>query len=216
MHINRLALLCAAALCGCAHGNSTTNTTSSTVTTESSPGTASTDPGQPAPGTGHLNLTGSITLSKDFNVTECKNNGPNAMAFIRGYEMNGSLPEGLIGASISVRDYNKDGTYHPLLAEEAASTKSINDATQTMSTTGLKITGNTSLNVSVGTDKEAPRPLYAGDKSTLVVTLSNGGVNGSATFTNWLPLAKSGEARIYGDPVSGSMTWTCNEVKQPD
>lgn len=84
MHINRLALLCAAALCGCAHGN-TTSTTSRTVTTESSPGTASADQSQPAPGTGHLNLTGSITLSKDFNVTECKNNGPNAMAFMRGY-----------------------------------------------------------------------------------------------------------------------------------
>lgn len=213
MHINRLALLCAAALCGCAHGN-TTSTTSRTVTTESSPGTASADQSQPAPGTGHLNLTGSITLSKDFNVTECKNNGPNAMAFMRGYEMNGSLPEGLLGASMTVRDYDKDGTYHPLLADEAASTKSIDKSTRTMSTSGLKLAGNTSLNLSVGTDNQ-PRPIYAGDKSTLVVTLSNGGVNGSATFTNWVPLAKSGEARLYGDPVSGSMTWTCTEVKQP-
>lgn len=216
MHLNRLALLCAAALCGCAHGSttSTTGTTSSTVTAESSPGTASADQNQPAPGTGHLNITGSITLSKDFNVTECTNNGPNAMAFMRGYEMKGSLPEGLIGASITVQAYDKDGTYHPLLAAEAASTKSINNATQTMSTSGLKIAGNTSLNVSVGTDNQT-RPLYAGDKSTLVATLSNGGINGTATFTNWLPLAKTGEARMYGDPVSGTMTWTCKEVEQP-
>lgn len=208
MKISGTVLLCAALLCGCARGET------SAATADASRGAALADQSQVRSGTGHLTLTGSESLSKDFKVSECRNEGPSPISFMGGYRMSGSAGDGSFSAGMAVSDFDKDGTYHPSLAREAAASKSIEKATQTMSTNGLVLSGNTSLNIALDSIGHT-RPLYAGDKSTLVVTISNSGLDGTATFTNWLPLSKLDEARLYDEPVSGSMTWACDEVKRP-
>lgn len=208
MKITGAVLVCAVLLCGCARGGT------SAATADASPGVAQADQSRVQPGTGHLMLTGSESLSKDFKVSECRNEGPSPISFMGGYRMSGSAGDGSFSAGMALSDYNKDGTYHPALAREAAASKSIEKATHAMSIKGLMLSGNTSLNISLGPIGH-PRPLYAGDKSTLVVTISNSGLDGTATFTNWLPLSKPDEARLYDESVSGSLRWACDEVKRP-
>lgn len=217
MNTHKVALLCASLLYGCAHSSATagteagTNGVSSTVQSIT-PQVA--DASRLQPGTGHLTVTGSESLSQDFKVSECRNEGRGAFAALGGYTMSGAGKNGSFGAGVTVVDYDKDGTYHPLTPSEAAASTTFDQATKSMNAggilKGLAQSANPSLNVALQS-----RPLYAGKASTLVVTINERGLSGSASFTNWLPLAKSGEARMYGDPVSGSMTWACIGVKEP-
>ncbi len=123
MNISKVALLCWSLLCSCARHETTVTDAGTTLANQNGL----------APGTGRLTITGSETLSKDFNVGQCRNDGPNSNVMMGGYSMSGD-------------------------ADEAASSKSIEKAANTVSATGMTLSGATSLNVILDPDAHS-RPL---------------------------------------------------------
>lgn len=159
---------------------------------ETEAGAESAAPSATGQSTGTVKLNGAITVSYVFSPT-CAIRGADAtkMGLAPGYIL-GMTPGGNINSgTIIVTDYSKDDVY-----DETARLSSTPGQTLTWSPLDLNFA------LRPGGPQHALAP---GKGSSLKVSISKGGTEGSATFTNF---------SVSEGPVSGSITWTCAQVQR--
>jgi hypothetical protein len=163
-------------------------------------------------GTGHLHLTGDVTVDHDFVVDMCQI-APPGPGLLSGYHMNSKDGDStLLNLAIVVKDYDKDGPYSPADKSEEGQ---VNQA---------MATGNMGLMSLMVAQPNSPMPLAVMLKptSTLVVTISGNGAKGEAEFKDMeSPVSfedinlKSSE-KPHGKRMSGSLSWTCGHIDRLD
>lgn len=163
-------------------------------------------------GSGHLHLTGDVTLDHDFAIDGCQI-APPGDGLLSGYHMNAKDGDGtIVMLSVVIKKYDKDGPYSPTFhtAEEQVG--------ETMATGSQDF-----LSVMVATPNSTqPLALAWKPASKLVVTTSGNGSKGEATFTDMgTPLSvadvdmKTG-TMSPGKKLSGTVTWTCGKIDRID
>jgi len=178
----------------------------SATTTDSSAGTvASSEEGT---GSGHLRLTGAVTLDHDFVVDGCQI-GPPGAGLLSGYHMTAKNGDSTITMlSIVVKDYDKDGPYSPV---DKSAEAQVGEAMST------GVMGPLSLMVA---QPNSPMPLAVMLKpaSKLVINISGNGAKGDAQFSNmespitFADIDPKSTSAPHGKIVSGSVSWKCGKV----
>lgn len=163
-----------------------------------------------ATGSGHLQVTGDITVDHDFVVDACQI-APPGDGLLAGYHMNAKDGDSTIdNLTVIVKKYDKDGPYSPAYDNAAA------QAGEVMAT------GSMDFMTLIIAQKDSPMPIGIMLKpaSKLVATISGNGSKGEVKFTDMeSPLSfedinlKSTE-KPHGKRVSGSVTWTCGHVER--
>ncbi|MFI5242079.1 MAG: hypothetical protein ACHQRL_03645 [Gemmatimonadales bacterium] len=196
-------VLAAAALLAC------TGRSSSAATVDSAAAPSESAEGS---GTGHLHLTGDVTVDHDFAVDACQIAPPGA-GLLSGYHMNSKDGDStIVSLAVVVKDYDKDGPYSPADKSEEGQ---LNRA---------MATGDMGIMQLMVARPNSPMPLAVMLKptSTFVVTISGRGAKGDAEFKDMeSPLSfedidlKSGE-KPHGKKVSGTVTWSCGHIDRLD
>lgn len=178
----------------------------SATTTDSSAGAvASSEAGT---GSGHLRLTGDVTLDHDFIVDGCQIAPPGA-GLLSGYHMTAKDGDSTITLlSIVLKDYDKDGPYTPTGKSAEA------QVGQAMST---GVMGPLTLMVA---QPNSPMPLAVMLKpaSKLVINISGNGAKGDARFSDmespitFADIDPKSTSAPHGKIVAGSVSWTCGRV----
>jgi hypothetical protein len=163
-------------------------------------------------GTGHLHLTGDVTVDHDFAVDMCQIAPPGA-GLLSGYHMGAKDGDStIVNLGVVVKNYDKDGPYSPADKSEEA------QVNQAMASGDM---GLLSLMV-VPPTSPIPLAVMLKPTSTLVVTISGKGAKGEAEFKDMesppsfedIDL-KSGE-KPHGKKVSGTVTWSCGHIDRLD
>jgi hypothetical protein len=161
-------------------------------------------------GTGHLHVTGDLTVDHDFVVDACTI-APPGDGLLAGYHMNAKDGDSTVDAlSIVVKRYDKDGPYSPTshTAEEQVSEQMAG--------------GSMDFMTLILAQKSSPMPvgIMLKPESKLVATISGNGARGKVEFTEMeSPLSfedidmKSKE-KPHGKRVSGSISWSCGKVER--
>ena len=127
-----------------------------------------------AMGSGHLHLTGDVTLDHDFLVDGCQISPPGD-GLLAGYRMQAKEGDSaIVLLSAAVKSYDKDGPYSPTY------NTSIAQANEVMSS------GSQDFLTLMIKDEHSPAPLAVGLKpaSKLVTTISANGTKGEVTFSD--------------------------------
>jgi hypothetical protein len=179
---------------------------SSATTTDSAAGTVASS--EEATGSGHLRLTGDVTLDHDFVVDGCQI-APAGAGLLSGYHMNAKDGDSTITMlSVVLKDYDKDGPYSPV---DKSATAQVGEAVSTgvMGPLSLMVTQPNSL---------MPLALMLKPASKLVITISRNGARGDAQFSDmespitFADIDPKATSAPHGKIVSGSVTWTCGQV----
>ncbi|HEX7960829.1 MAG TPA: hypothetical protein VF493_12980 [Terriglobales bacterium] len=144
-----------------------------------------------APGTGHLNLTGSQKISTDFKIDGCSIDKP-GKGIMAGYLMNSTETDPMLtGLTLQIPSYTQDGVFR---SEPP-------DANQKPRPVKFSAVARLQRSDPFGS------PLQQTNATTLIATIRDRGKSGTLEMHNvtWL-LTKS-------SPLSGTMTWTCPSVK---
>jgi hypothetical protein len=197
-------VICVAVLsAGCGH--------SSAADTSAQDGGASQDSADGAAtgsATGHLHLTGAVSLEHDFTVDACVI-GPAGDGLLDGYHMNAKDGDKAIDIlSVVVKDYAKDGSYAP-------ADKSAGGQVNAAMTSGVM--GPVTLMVAQA-DSPAPLAVMLKPDSTMNIQISDNGAKGDAEFTDMgtpmtmADMDPNGATKGQGKKISGSITWSCGKV----
>ncbi|HEV7705886.1 MAG TPA: hypothetical protein VGO46_16430 [Gemmatimonadaceae bacterium] len=161
-------------------------------------------------GTGHLHLTGDVTIDHDFIVDACQV-APPGDGLLAGYHMNAKDGDStLIMLSVVVKSYDKDGSFSPTTKTAEAQIGQVMN------------TGSMDFMTLMVAQKASPMPIgiMLKPESKLVATIADNGVKGKVDFTDMeSPLSfedinlKSNE-KPHGKRVSGSITWSCGKVER--
>jgi hypothetical protein len=144
-----------------------------------------------APGTGHINLTGSQKISRDFKIDGCSIDKP-GKGIMAGYLMDSTESDPMLtGLTLQIPSYTQDGIFR---SEPA-------DAKQNPRPVKFSAVARLQPSDPYGS------PVQQGNDATLIATIRDHGKSGTLEVHNvkWL-LVKS-------DTLSGTMTWTCPSVK---
>ena len=183
---------------------------SSGTTTDSAAGVAASS--EEGTGSGHLRLTGGLTLDRDFLVDGCQIAPPGA-GLLSGYHMTAKDGDSTITMlSVVLKNYDKDGPYSP--ADKSAEAQ----VGEAMST---GVMGPLSLIVA---PPNSPMPvgLMLKPASKLVINISGNGAKGDAQFSDLespiglADIDPQSTAPPHGKIVSGSVSWTCGKVDRLD
>lgn len=159
-------------------------------------------------GSGHLHLTGDVTLDHDFVVDACQI-APAGDGLLAGYHMNAKDGDStLTHLSIVLKNYDKDGPYSPADKSEEAQVGAAM-ATGDMGPLSLMVT-----------QPSSPMPLAPMLKpaSTMVINVSDNGNKGDAKFTDLETMPSFEDIDLksstppHGKKLSGSITWTCGKI----
>ncbi len=199
-------LVLALAFAGCAaHASTQTASSDGTKTADST--TAAADTGAaaapPGPAGGHLHLTGDVTLDRDFAVDQCVIS-PAGDGLLSGYVMGNKEDDALKMVRVTVKNYDKDGTYSP-------TDKTAGGQVAQAMTNGTM--GPLTL-MMVQPDSPVPLAFMLKPNSKLTIAISGDGAKGDAEFSDmWSPIpgeiADPSNPKSGGKTVSGSLTWTC-------
>lgn len=178
----------------------------SATTTDSSAGAvASSEEGR---GSGHLRLTGDVTLDHDFIVDGCQI-APPGEGLLSGYHMTAKDGDSTISMlSIVLKDYDKDGPYTP-------AGKSAEAQVGAAMSTGVM--GPLSL-VVAQPNSSMPLAVMLKPASKLVISISGNGAKGDAQFSDmespitFADIDPKSTSAPHGKIVSGSVSWTCGKV----
>ncbi len=205
-----LPLVLALAFAGCSAHAAQTASSDGTKAADSTAAAAGTDtasaaaPDAPAgPLGGHLHLTGDVTLDRDFAVDQCVIS-PAGDGLLSGYVMGNKEDDALKMVRVTVKNYDKDGTYSP-------TDKTAEGQVAQAMTTGTM--GPLTL-MMVQPDSPVPLAFMLKPNSKLTIAISGDGAKGDAEFSDmWSPIpgeiADPSNPKSGGKTVSGSLTWTC-------
>jgi hypothetical protein len=203
--VRSFALLLAVSVAACHGGNSSTN--ASSATSERADGSADSDDKS---GSGHLHVTGDLTVDHDFVVDACQI-APPGDGLLAGYHMNAKDGDSTIdNLTVIVKKYDKDGPYSPSYDNAGA------QAGEVMAT------GSMDFMTLIMAQKDSPMPIgiMLKPESKLVTTISGNGSKGEVEFTDMeSPLSfedinLNSKEKPHGKRVSGSVTWTCGHVER--
>ena len=161
-------------------------------------------------GSGHLHVTGDLTVDHDFVVEACQI-APPGDGLLAGYHMNAKDGDSTIdNLSVVVKKYDKDGPYSPSYDNAAA------QAGEVMAT------GSMDFMTLIMAQKDSPMPIgiMLKPESKVVATISGNGTKGEVEFTDMeSPLSfedikLNSNEKPHGKRVSGSVTWTCGHVER--
>jgi hypothetical protein len=193
---------------GCGHNNSAAGSASQDADESQN----SSDGATTGSATGHLHLTGDVSLEHDFTVDACVI-GPAGDGLLDGYHMNAKDGDKSIELlSVVVKDYAKDGTYSP--ADKT-------DAGQVKAAMSSGVMGPVTLMISQG-DDPTPLAVMLKPASTMNIQISENGSKGDAEFTDMgtpmtmADMDPSGKTKGTGKKISGSITWSCGKVDHID
>jgi hypothetical protein len=159
-------------------------------------------------GSGHLHITGDLTLDYDFLVDECQISPPGD-GLLAGYRMQAKDGDStIILLSAVVKSYDKDGAYSPTV------NTAIGQATEVMNT------GSQDFLTLMVASKSSPVPIAVGLQpgSKLVTTISNNGAKGEIAFTDmeappsFEDMKSATSGKPHGKRMSGSIVWTCGHI----
>jgi hypothetical protein len=203
--LRTLALLAALSAAACTGRKSSAEPANSTA--ERSNGS---DDSDDATGTGHLHVTGDLTVDHDFVVDACQITPPGD-GLLAGYHMNAKDGDSTIdNLTVVVKKYDKDGPYSPAYDNAGA------QAGEVMAT------GSMDFMTLIMAQKDSPMPvgIMLKPESKLVATISGNGSKGEIKFTDMeSPLSfedinVNSKEKPHGKRVSGSVTWTCGHVER--
>ena len=199
------ALLLVISVAACNAGKSSTNAS----TTTSSRADGSEDSGDRR-GSGHLHVTGDLTVDHDFVVDACQI-APPGDGLLAGYHMNAKDGDSTIdNLTVVVKKYDKDGPYSPSYDNAGA------QAGEVMAT------GSMDFMTLIVAQKDSPMPIgiMLKPESKLIATISGNGSKGEVKFTDMeSPLSfedinVNSKEKPHGKRVSGSVTWTCGHIER--
>ena len=203
--VRTLALLAALSAAACTGRHSSAKPTNTSA--ERSDGS---DDSDDATGTGHLHVTGDLTVDHDFVVEACQI-APPGDGLLAGYHMNAKDGDSTIdNLTVVVKKYDKDGPYSPTYDNAGA------QAGEVMAT------GSMDFMTLIMAQKDSPMPvgIMLKPESKLVATISANGSKGEIKFTDmespWSfeDMNVSSKEKPHGKRVSGSVTWTCGHVER--
>jgi hypothetical protein len=203
--LRTLALLAALSAAACTGRKSSAEPANSSA--ERSNGS---DDSDDATGTGHLHVTGDLTVDHDFVVDACQI-APPGDGLLAGYHMNAKDGDSTIdNLTVVVKKYDKDGPYSPAYDNAGA------QAGEVMAT------GSMDFMTLIMAQKDSPMPvgIMLKPESKLVATISGNGSKGEIEFTDMeSPLSfedinVNSKEKPHGKRVSGSVTWTCGHVER--
>jgi len=202
-----LAFLASLTLSACSPKKSAAGEAGSAQASEQSDESGSSERGS---GTGHLHVTGDVTVDHDFLVDACTI-APPGDGLLAGYHMNAKDGDStIIMLSVVVKAYDKDGPYSPTVHTAEA------QVAEQMSV------GSSDFMTLMIAQKPSPMPvaIMLKPESKLVTTISDNGVKGKVEFSDMeSPLSfqdidlKSTE-KPHGKRASGSITWSCGKVER--
>jgi hypothetical protein len=161
-------------------------------------------------GTGHLHLTGDLTVDHDFVVDACTIAAPGD-GLLAGYHMNAKDGDSTVDAlSIVVKHYDKDGPYTP------TSHTAEQQVAEQMSV------GSSDFLTLIVAQKSSPMPIgiMIKPESKVVATISGNGVAGKLDFTDmespvsFADIDMKSNEKPHGKRVSGSISWSCGKVER--
>jgi hypothetical protein len=201
----RMTLQCGILFAACAVLACSGQKFSATTTDSSAGAVASSEEGT---GSGHLRLTGDVTLDHDFVVDGCQIAPPGA-GLLSGYHMTAKNGDSTITMlSIVLKDYDKDGPYSPVDKSAEA------QVGKAMST---GVMGPLSLMV-VQPNSPMPLAVMLKPASKLVINISGNGAQGDAQFSDmespitFADIDPKSTSAPHGKIVSGSVSWKCGKV----
>lgn len=163
-------------------------------------------------GTGHLHLTGDVTIDHDFLVDGCQI-APPGDGLLAGYHMNAKDGDStLINLSVVVKHYEKDGPYSPSYNTEIAQVNEV------------MASGSQDFLTLMVARPPSPMPIAVMLKpeSKLVVTISDEGARGAVKFSDmesppsFEDIDMKSNTPPHGKRVSGTVTWACGTVEHID
>jgi hypothetical protein len=209
-HTATLVLLTVASLAACSARKSTTGEPRSAA--EASSGSDESDSAPTGSGTGHLRVTGDVTVDHDFIVDACQIAAP-GNGLLSGYHMNAKDGDStIVLLSVVVKAYDKDGPYSPPYNTSEA------QAGEVMNTGSMDFL---SLQIAHPPSPMPVAPMLE-PESKLVVTISGKGLNGEAKFTDmespvsFEDINLNSKEKPHGKRVSGSITWSCGKIERVD
>jgi hypothetical protein len=203
--LRALALLAALSVAAC-----TGRKSSAEAANTSAERSSGSDDSDDATGTGHLHVTGDLTVDHDFVVDACQISPPGD-GLLAGYHMNAKDGDSTIdNLTVVVKKYDKDGPYSPAYDNAGA------QAGEVMAT------GSMDFMTLIMAQKDSPMPvgIMLKPESKLVATISGNGSKGKIEFTDMeSPLSfedinVNSKEKPHGKRVSGSVTWTCGHVER--
>jgi len=137
-------------------------------------------------GTGHIELTGSVTLSHDFVVKGCWVSAPGS-SVLNGYSVTIRRDPVIESGGVLVKTYDRDGSY-PIAQQDMFE----------------------ALAIFFANSASLPRGAVLTDArhSSLGVSIDDNGADGTASFLNW----SGGQA--HSGEISGRITWKCGAVRR--
>ena len=127
-----------------------------------------------ATGSGHLHVTGDLTVDHDFVVDACQI-APPGDGLLAGYHMNAKDGDStIVNLTVVVKQYDKDGAYSPAYDNAGAQVGEV------------MATGSMDFMTLMMTQKGSPMPvgIMLKPESKLVATISGNGSKGEITFTD--------------------------------
>jgi hypothetical protein len=161
-------------------------------------------------GSGHLHITGDVTVDYDFAVDACQISPPGD-GLLAGYRMQAKEGDGaILLLTVAVKSYDKDGPYSP------TANSAIGQAAEVINT------GSQDFLTLMVKDAKSPVPIAVGLKpeSKLVTTISGNGAKGEVTFTDmeappsFDDIKATGSGPPHGKRMSGSIAWTCGHIER--
>ncbi|MDQ2766675.1 MAG: hypothetical protein M3Y30_05920 [Gemmatimonadota bacterium] len=161
-------------------------------------------------GTGHLHLTGDVTIDHDFIVDACQV-APPGDGLLAGYHMNAKDGDStIVTLSVVVKGYDKDGSFSPVTKTAEAQIGQVMN------------TGSMDFMTLMVAQKSSPMPvgIMLKPESKLVATISDNGAKGKVDFSDMeSPLSfedinVNSKEKPHGKRVSGSITWSCGRVER--
>lgn len=205
--VRTLALLAAASVVACTARKSAAGEAGTSQASDQSDESGSSEHGT---GTGHVHVTGDLTVDHDFVVDACTI-GPAGGGLLAGYHMNAKDGDSTLDAlAIVVKAYDKDGSYSPTYHTAEA------QASEVMAS------GSMDFMTLILAQPSSPMPvgIMLKPESKLVATISGNGAKGKLDFTDMeSPISfedidlKSKE-KPHGKRVSGSISWSCGKVER--
>jgi hypothetical protein len=202
-----LALVAAVSLSACSPKKSAAGEAGTVQADEQSDESGSAEHGS---GTGHLHVTGDVTVDHDFLVDACTI-APPGDGLLAGYHMNAKDGDStIILLSVVVKAYDKDGPYSPTAHTAEA------QVAEQMSV------GSSDFMTLMIAQKSSPMPvaIMLKPESKVLTTIADNGVSGKVEFTDmesplsFADIDMKSKEKPHGKRASGSITWSCGKVER--
>lgn len=157
---------------------------------------------------GHIHLTGDVSIDSDFMPDACQI-APAGEGLLSGYHMMAKEQDALPLLAVTIKNYTKDDTYAP------TDTSADGQVTSIMTSGSLGLL--TLMVLPSGT--QIPVGFMLKPTSKLAVTVSENGAKGDAEFTGLETPPKfdpTASTPPQGGVVSGSITWSCGHIDHLD